>query len=269
MNRFAVFAAGIVGEMAVKLFSDNCADLRFIIIDDTDFWGWNEKICAEAEKQKVAVYTYAGDNQLIELCKDLDAVILAYWGKIIGTDLLDVPRWGFINLHTSFLPYGKGKHPHVWSIIEDTPYGATIMKIDAELDTGDVLFQKQCDVTWEDTGETLYFKSICAMDELLKEHGEEILDLKMKPNPQKEKGTSHLGRELDGKAHIDLDREYKARDILNILRAKTFEPFPGAYFEEDGKKYEIGISIKEVWSEEHVPYNYEEIWERNKSRWVL
>jgi methionyl-tRNA formyltransferase len=61
-----------------------------------------------------------------------------------------------------------------------------------------------------------------------------------------DKGSTHYARELDPASKIDLDKEYKCIDLLNLLRARTFSEMPACYFYDDGKKYEVRISIKEV-----------------------
>ena len=60
--------------------------------------------------------------------------ILAWWPKIISNKLINLPRKGFINLHNSFLPFNRGKHPYFWAFYEDSPYGVTIHKVDEGID---------------------------------------------------------------------------------------------------------------------------------------
>lgn len=183
----------------------------------------------------------------MDICSGTDAVVLAFWGGgVIRDELLNAPKFGFINLHTSYLPYGKGKHPHYWSIVDEKPYGVTIMKIDSGLDTGQIIFQKEIEVSWPDTGKTLYFKAMQAMSELLTEKRDEILNLHFDLVGQTESGTFHYEKELEQNSRIVLDQEYTARNLLNIIRARTFRPFPAAYFTDSGKKYEVTVQIKEV-----------------------
>ena len=59
------------------------------------------------------------------------------------------------------------------------------------------------------------------------------------------KGNLHYSYEIDSASKIDLNKFYKARDLLNLIRARTFTPYPGAWFVENEKKYEIRINIKE------------------------
>ncbi len=245
--KFAVFAYGDVGLAAVKIFRDRKEQLKFVLLDRENFWNKNQLIIEELKNYPdTEIVYYEEEEDLIEKCKGLDIVILAWWGRIIKGRLLETPRHGFINLHTSFLPYGKGKHPHYWSLVEEKPYGVTIMKIDAGLDTGAIIYQREIEKSWEDTGKSLYFRGIRTMCDLLEEKSEELLNLQFEEKAQEGEGTFHFGKEINEDSVIHLEEEYRARDLLNKMRARTFEPFPAAYFMEDGDKYEVRVSIKKV-----------------------
>lgn len=245
--KFGVFAYGDVGVAAVRIFRERKEQLKVVLLDKANFWNKNELIIEELRDYPNTQIIYFENNEkLVDICKELDLVILAWWGKIVKDELLRAPKYGFINLHTSFLPYGKGKHPHYWSLVEEKPYGVTIMKIDEGLDTGPILFQKEIKKGWEDTGKSLYFAGIRTMCELLEEKKEAILNIDFVEKEQEGEGTFHFGREIDKDSVIKLDESYKARDLLNKIRARTFEPFPAAYFIENGEKYEVRVSIKKV-----------------------
>lgn len=245
--KFAVFAYGDVGLAAVKIFRDRKEQLKFVLLDRENFWNKNQLIIEELKNYPATeIVYYEKEEDLIEKCKGLDIVILAWWGRIIKGRLLETPRHGFINLHTSFLPYGKGKHPHYWSLVEEKPYGVTIMKIDAGLDTGAIIYQREIEKSWEDTGKSLYFRGIRTMCDLLEEKREELLNLQFEEKAQDGEGTFHFGKEINEHSMIHLEEEYRARDLLNKIRARTFEPFPAAYFMEDGEKYEVRVSIQKV-----------------------
>ncbi len=244
---FAVFACGDVGIASVRLFREQKDRLRLVVLDSADFWNKNKNILQELQTYtNTRVIFYTNDNELKKELYGIDAVILAYWGRLIKDSLLGIPRYGYINLHTSYLPFGKGKHSHFWSIVEDTPYGVSIMKIDAGLDTGEIIYQREISKSWLDTGKSLYFKGIQAMEELLEEKKEALLNLDFTLKQQTEKGTFHFGREIEERSQIYLDRKYTAKELLNILRARTFAPFPAAYFIEDGQRYEVRINISKV-----------------------
>ena len=93
----------------------------------------------------------------------LDLGLLCWWPTLIKAPLLDLPQRGFINTHPSLLPYGRGKHPYVWSLLDQTPFGVSLHWVDDSTDGGAVAFQNPLPVTWCDTGETLYRRS-CEAD---------------------------------------------------------------------------------------------------------
>ena len=244
---FAVFACGDVGLASVKMFHNSPRQLKLVVLDEANFWNKNKIILEELKSfSDTKVIYYSNDENLIKELAGIDVVILAYWGKLIQNQLLELPKYGYINLHTSYLPYGKGKHSHYWSIVESTPYGVSIMKIDKGLDTGGIIFQKEIKKSWLDTGKSLYFKGIRAMKELLEEKKWDILSLNFSLEPQSGKGTFHYGKEIEENSRIVLEQKYTARDLLNILRARTFAPFPAAYFIDNGEKYEVRIDINKV-----------------------
>jgi methionyl-tRNA formyltransferase len=94
--------------------------------------------------------------------------IVSYnYDYVIKKDILDSFPGGAINLHISFLPWNRGIAPNLWSFVEDTAKGVTIHKIDAGLDTGDVLLQKECCFDEKDeTFVSTYNKLHCGMREL-------------------------------------------------------------------------------------------------------
>src|SRR5713226_190567 len=75
---------------------------------------------------------------------DLDAIVVVAYGRIIPPWMIDLPRFGCVNLHPSLLPKYRGAAPIAWSLIRGERYtGITTMKIDPGLDTGDILLQRE------------------------------------------------------------------------------------------------------------------------------
>ena len=179
-------------------------------------------------------------------CKAIDLAVLAWWPSILKMDAIDAVPRGWINLHPSLLPYNRGKHPYYWSIVEGTPFGVTIHLVDEGIDSGPILFQKRIDVTPADTGETLYDKGRQQVVQLFKDHLPEILAGDLHPVPQDESiATRHFAKQLDAHSRIDLDRTYTARELIDIVRARTFMKGDSAYFVENGRRYRVKLVIEE------------------------
>src|SRR5712671_7161526 len=85
-----------------------------------------------------------------------DAIIVVGYGRIIPQWMIDLPRFGNLNLHASLLPKYRGAAPIQWAIAQgESVTGVTTMKIDAGLDTGDILLQRELPIAADDTSEML------------------------------------------------------------------------------------------------------------------
>ena len=150
-------------------------------------------------------------------------------------------------MHPAYLPYNRGAYPNVWAIVDGTRAGATIHYIDEGVDTGDIIDQTEVEVTPGDTGESLYKKLETACIELFAHAWPRIAEAPAKVTADAQnssEGTSHRVRDTDNIDRIDLDKTYRAGDLLDIIRARTFHGFKGAYFEQNGEKYFLRIDIE-------------------------
>lgn len=173
-----------------------------------------------------------------------DLALSVLFGYILRPQFIGLFRQGVINVHPSYLPYNRGAYPNVWSIVEGTPAGATIHYIDSGVDTGDVIAQRRVEVEPVDSGETLYHKLERACLELFVDTWPLIRQQQAPRIPQQwSEGTYHQSEDV---AHIDeipLDRSYTARELIDILRARTYPPYPGAYFRANGRKVYIRAQL--------------------------
>ena len=121
---------------------------------------------------------------------DIDFIISYNYSHIIRQDVISLFPHKIINLHTSLLPWNKGASPNMWSFIEGTPSGVTIHEIDAGIDTGDILLQRE--IVFDFTNETLkssYDRSHDVMRELFCSNWDKIKNGLIPPKPQS--GTMH------------------------------------------------------------------------------
>ena len=176
-----------------------------------------------------------------------DDLLLVWWPHILREPLLSLPARALLNTHPSLLPHNRGKHPNFWSLVEGRPFGVTIHYVNNSVDGGDIAFQLPIPVTWEDTGGTLYQKARDAMVQLFIESYPEIRAGRIPRHSQDlASGSFHLGQELEPACVIDLDRQYAARELLNLIRARTFLPYSGVRFKDGTAHYQIRISIERV-----------------------
>ncbi|MGH9644425.1 MAG: methionyl-tRNA formyltransferase [Terriglobales bacterium] len=155
-----------------------------------------------------------------------DAIIVVGYGRIIPQWMIDLPRWGNLNLHASLLPKYRGAAPIQWAIATgETITGVTTMKIDAGLDTGDILLQREMPIVQDETSETLAPKLASMGAELMLETLRGLESGEVKPSPQDHllATLAPILKKEDGR--IDFSRT--AIELLNRMRG--FRPWPGAF----------------------------------------
>lgn len=194
---------------------------------------------------------YANDLQndrTIEKIKSLQADIgvSILFDYILSDKFLSLFPKGCINLHPSFLPYNRGQFPNVWSIIDKTPAGSSIHYMSPKVDAGDLIAQTHTEVKSYDTGKTLYQKLMTDSEDLFKVTWPSIKDGSAPRLPQLNltSGTHHKKKDVNKIDRIYLNEKYTAGDLIDILRARTFPPYDGAYYVEDGKKIFLRIEFE-------------------------
>ncbi len=184
--------------------------------------------------------------EILEAIQSLgaDIALSILFGYILKPDLINSFPQGVVNLHPSYLPFNRGAHPNIWSIVEQTPAGVTLHYIDDKIDTGDIIAQQQVPVDITDTGASLYRKLEEASVALFKETWDQIRTGRAPRFRQTgQLGTYHRVKDVAEIDLIDLDQPYTARELINIIRARTFPPYPGAYFMYQGRKIYVRLQL--------------------------
>jgi methionyl-tRNA formyltransferase len=165
-----------------------------------------------------------------------DAIVVVGYGRIIPQWMLELPRLGNLNLHASLLPKYRGAAPIQWAIARgETVSGVTTMRIDAGLDTGGILLQKEIPIAPQDTSETLAPRMAAIGADLMVETLCGLQAGTIQPRPQ-DHGQATLApilKKEDGR----IDFHLTAHEILNRLRG--FQPWPGAYTSFRGKNLHV------------------------------
>jgi methionyl-tRNA formyltransferase len=164
-------------------------------------------------------------QQLLESLKP-DAIAIIAYGQIIPARLLPIPKLGWINVHASLLPKFRGAAPINWAIANgETKTGVTTMRIDAGMDTGEMLLRREIEIAPTETTPELAARLAELGAPLLVETLRGIAAGAIDPEPQESSQATYapvLKRE-DGR--IDWNRP--AEQIYNRMRG--FTPWPGAY----------------------------------------
>ena len=241
-KKIVLFADGLVGEKLVNFLIKDFRDQIILIITYED-----NQISKIAKNAKIRTFTFCDNDHLItNLPKKFDLGFLLWWPKIIKKETLSLSKEGFYNLHPSLLPFSKGKYPNFWAIRNEEPYGVSIHKVAEGIDTGEIIAQKIIPYDWEDNGGTLYKKSEKECIKLFKKTFPKILYKKITKIIKNSGGSFHLGKEMFLESEIDLAKSYIAKDLFNLLRARTFKGKPSCWFFFKKSKYEIRIKIDKV-----------------------
>ena len=165
-----------------------------------------------------------------------EIVIVAAFGQILPRAVLDLPRYGCINIHPSLLPRHRGASPIPAAILAGDEFtGVSIMKMDEKLDTGPVLTRAQIPVTGQDTTGTLTEKLALIAASLLDDVLVHLVRGELTPRPQDDAAATYCST-IDKKAG-EIKWSEPADTIWRQVRA--FQPWPGAFTMWQGKRLEI------------------------------
>ena len=165
-----------------------------------------------------------------------ELIVVTAYGKILKKELLDIPRYGCINVHASLLPRWRGAAPIQWSIIAgDKETGVTAMQMNEGLDTGDILMQRSFSISPEETGGSLFDRLAALGGELIKETITALEAGQLKAVPQPETGCTYASQLSKETGHIDWSRSAAEVDCL----IRGLDPWPGTYTVVSGKLLKI------------------------------
>lgn len=177
------------------------------------------------------------EHEMIDMLKnmDIDFIIVVAFGQLLTKEVLDIPKYGCINLHGSLLPMYRGAAPIQWSVINgEKESGNTTMLMNEGLDTGDMLLTQKVNITEEMTSGELY--------DILKTEGSKLLletidkMSKGEITPIKQEGETCYAKMLDKKLAV-IDWNNSAEDIHNLIRG--LNPWPIAFTTYEGQKMKI------------------------------
>lgn len=192
--------------------------------------------------QPIKIKTPESIRELAEY--EADIFIVAAFGQILSEEILNMPKFGCVNIHASLLPKYRGAAPIQWALIDgEKETGVTIMQMDKGLDTGDMLLKSYVCITEEDTGESLHDK--------LAEAGAKLI---VKALPMLDEGKIVREKQEDSKSCYAkmlnkdlglLDFSKTAEEIERLIRG--LNSWPSAYTYYNGKSLKIwkGEVIKE------------------------
>ena len=200
-----------------------------------------------------------------------DIIVVVAFGQIISQEILDLPKYGCINVHASLLPKYRGAAPIQWAIIDgDKTTGVTIMQMDAGLDTGDMIAKVEIPIAWDETGGSLFDKLSEAGAKLLVKTLDNIEKGEIIRTPQPE-GSPTPYAKMIRKQMGQINWQEEAESIERLVRG--LNPWPSAYTSINGKALKIwyaAISEEDTKSEPGtiVRINPAAIWVQT-GKWLL
>ena len=177
------------------------------------------------------------DPEVVEELRQIpaDICVVVAFGQIIPKSVLEMPKYGCVNVHASLLPKYRGAAPIQWAVINgDEVTGVTTMLMDEGIDTGDILMVREYKVEAKETGGSLFDKLENIGAELLVETLEGLQAGSITPVPQGENFT-HVGKLEKTTGVIDFNKP--AVEIERLIRG--LNPWPSAYTSFNGKTLKI------------------------------
>ncbi len=170
-----------------------------------------------------------------------DLIVVAAFGQILSKEILELPRYGCVNVHASLLPKYRGAAPIQWAVIDgEEKSGVTIMQMDEGLDTGDILLQQEILLADDETGESLYGKMAELGGKLLVKALPMIEAGALTPVKQDHSASTYAS--MLKKEMGNIDWSMPAVKIERLVRG--LNSWPGAYTFMNGKMLKIwGSSV--------------------------
>ena len=182
-----------------------------------------------------------------------DIIIVVAFGQILPQSILDMAKYGCINVHASLLPKYRGAAPIQWAVINGEEItGVTTMRMDIGVDTGDMIAKREVRLAEDETGGSLFDKLAKVGAQLLVETMEMITDGTAQYIPQDHSVATHTSMITKEFGEIDWSKSAKAIECL----IRGLNPWPSAYAFLDTKMLKIWKAA--VVKDEDIPANAEE-----------
>lgn len=184
------------------------------------------------------------DPLVVEQLRNLepDLIVVVAYGQILPKSVLEIPRYGCINVHASLLPRYRGAAPINKAVVDgEQVTGVTTMLMDVGLDTGDMLIKRATEIGDEETAGELHDRLSLLGREALEETLRRLCDGTLRPEPQEDDQSSYASmmKKEDGR----VDWTCTAKAIHNLVRGLS--PWPGAFTLWDGQMLKLGKTLAE------------------------
>jgi UDP-4-amino-4-deoxy-L-arabinose formyltransferase/UDP-glucuronic acid dehydrogenase (UDP-4-keto-hexauronic acid decarboxylating) len=231
--RWVVFAYHSFGARALEALLSKGEQIVAVIThpDDPSEAGWFESVAEIARIHRLPVFTPSSPNLsvIVGMLKALspDLLLSVWYRRLLGADLLALPRIAALNLHGSLLPAYRGRAPVNWVLVNgERVTGVTLHHMNLEADAGDIVAQEPIEITPDDTAFTLYKRMIKVGVELLLESYPAVIAGSAPRIPQDHTRATIFPRRRPEDGRVQWG--WPTERIANMIRAVT-HPYPGAF----------------------------------------
>ena len=228
-----VLAYHNIGCAGIEALLDHGFDIQAVFThrDESDEHHWFNSVAEMAAEKGLQVFAPDNINHplWVERIRELapDIIFSFYYRTIVGTDILEIPKNGCLNLHGSLLPKYRGRCPVNWALVNgEQETGVTLHYMTPQPDNGDILAQERIAISTKDTAFSLHRKLTTSASKLLDANLPLLLAGNAPRIPQDHSLATYFGSRRPADGEIDWHRS--AEQIMNLVRAVT-RPYPGAF----------------------------------------
>ncbi|MFF3754665.1 methionyl-tRNA formyltransferase [Streptomyces sp. NPDC002018] len=202
---------------------------------------WDDSVAELAEKHGVPVLlrNRPDDEELLRTLREAapDIIVANNWRTWLPPEIFDLPPHGTLNVHDSLLPAYAGFSPLIWALINGEPeVGVTAHRMDAELDAGDIVFQRSVPVGATDTATDLFHRTVDLIGPIVTDSLDAIASGTARWVPQDRSRASFFHKRAIEDSRIDWS--WPAEDLERLIRAQS-DPYPNAFTHHRGRPIRI------------------------------
>ena len=165
-----------------------------------------------------------------------ELVVVVAYGRLLPPEILNLPKYGCVNVHASLLPRHRGASPIQWAIVcGDSQTGVTTMQMDEGMDTGAILLQQKTNISADETGESLFLRLSQMGAELLSKTVTALAAGTLKATPQPQAGVTHAPIITKEMGVLNFNQTAAQLDCL----IRGFTPWPATFFYANGRRFKV------------------------------
>lgn len=245
MKKIILMANDIPG-IQIADYLNNCGDkiVRLYLHDDNNL-KYGDEIVEKSKCKNIFRAKELKDPKHLDSFKKekADFIITVYWAYLLKPEIFNSVK-DTVNFHPAFLPINRGWYPHVHSLIDNTKSGVTLHRIDEGADTGPIWVQKEIKISKYHTAKDHYDRLQSEIINLFKNNWDGIKNDSIKPFSQdNSKAIYRKKSSIKNLDNIDLNKSYIAKDLIALLRARSFGELGFANYISGGEKVFLNLRL--------------------------